>query len=202
MTIFFETGMSCDASEFTTQAVEVAEEGARRNPDVATLTGLALNLRGLLNHDLAMVAESVNILRHSPRRVLRAAGSEGYGAMLLQIGERAAALTQLDSAWDVYNITGASARRANVQRMMRAAGARRSKWAHPSADTSSVAVLTDAERRVAHLIAVGHTNKSTAKSLGLSVNTVGTHLRSIYIKLGVRSRVQLTNALRERGELP
>jgi DNA-binding CsgD family transcriptional regulator len=50
--------------------------------------------------------------------------------------------------------------------------------------------------------AVGHTNKSTAKSLGLSVNTVGTHLRSVYAKLGVRSRVQLTDTLRRLGELP
>lgn len=38
----------------------------------------------------------------------------------------------------------------------------------------------------------GHTNKSTAKSLGLSVNKVGTHLQSIYANLGVQSRVQLT----------
>jgi len=68
-------------------------------------------------------------------------------------------------------------------------------------DTSSAVVLSDAERRVAHLVAVGHTNKATAKSLGLSVNTVGTHLRSIYAKLGVRSRVQLSNTLRRLGEL-
>jgi DNA-binding CsgD family transcriptional regulator len=201
MTIFFETGMSCGASEFTTRAVEIAEEGARRNPDVATLTGLALNLRGLLNHDPAMVAESVNILQHSPRPVLRAAGMEAYGAMLLQAGERDAALAQLDAAWDDYNGMGASARRANVQRVMRAAGARRSKWTHAGADTSKPTVLSDAERRVAHLVAVGHTNKSTARSLGVSVNTVGTHLRSVYAKLGVRSRVQLTNALRRLGEL-
>ena len=67
-------------------------------------------------------------------------------------------------------------------------------------NTSDVS-LTEAERRVAYLVAVGHTNKSTAKSSGLSINTVGTHLRSVYAKLGVQSRVQLTNVLRERGEL-
>jgi DNA-binding CsgD family transcriptional regulator len=54
---------------------------------------------------------------------------------------------------------------------------------------------------VAYLIANGHTNKATAKSLGISINTVGTHLRSIYSKLGVQSRVQLANILRELGEI-
>jgi hypothetical protein len=52
----------------------------------------------------------------------------------------------------------------------------------------------------AYLIATGHTNKSVAKLLGLSINTGDTHLRSIYAKLGVQSRVRLTNVLRERGE--
>jgi DNA-binding CsgD family transcriptional regulator len=54
---------------------------------------------------------------------------------------------------------------------------------------------------VVYLIADGYSDKSAAKALGISVNTVGTHLRSAYSKLGVQSRVQLVNALRERGEL-
>jgi DNA-binding CsgD family transcriptional regulator len=56
--------------------------------------------------------------------------------------------------------------------------------------------LTEAEQRVAALIAGGHTNKSAAKTLGVSVNTVGTQLRSIFTKLGIQSRVQLANSLR------
>lgn len=200
MSIFFEVGTATGATALAEQAVEIAEEGARRNPDVATLTGLALNLRGLLNRDLAMVAESVRILQHSPRTGLRAAGIEGYGTMLLQAGERDAALSQLDAAWDNYDRMGAFGRRATVQRVMRQAGVRRAKWVtdHNGSDDGS---LTEAERRVAYLIAIGHTNKSAAKALGISVNTVGTHLRSAYAKFGVQSRVQLTNALHERGEL-
>ena len=61
--------------------------------------------------------------------------------------------------------------------------------------------LTEGERRVVYLVADGHTDKSAAKALGISVNTVVTHLRSAYSKLGVQSRLQLVNALRERGEL-
>ena len=83
---------------------------------------------------------------------------------------------------------------------MRQVGARWSKWSN--ADSGSAhKPLTEAERRVVYLIADGYTDKSAAKALGISVNTVGTHTRSAYTKLGVQSRVQLTNALRDLGEL-
>jgi DNA-binding CsgD family transcriptional regulator len=55
--------------------------------------------------------------------------------------------------------------------------------------------LTKAERRVATLISQGHTNRSAASSLGVSANTVSTHLRAVFAKLGVQSRVQLANCL-------
>ena len=92
---------------------------------------------------------------------------------------------------------GASARRADVQRTMRGAGAQRAKWSavSPRPQTGWLS-LTDAERRVAALIGAGHTNKSAAAALGVSINTVGTHLRAVFTKLGVQSRVQLANALR------
>jgi DNA-binding CsgD family transcriptional regulator len=199
-TVLFSIGLVSGATNITERTVEFTEEGARRNPDVATLNGLALNLRGLLGGDLGMVAESVKILQHSPRPVLRAAGAEGYGRLLLSAGEREAALDHLDAAWDVYDRMGAFAPRARVQRLMREAGARRAKWVSDHIQVAKVS-LTEAERRVAYLIANGHTNKATAKSLGISINTVGTHLRSIYSKLGIQSRVQLANVLRELGEI-
>ena len=83
---------------------------------------------------------------------------------------------------------------------MRQAGVRRTKWSNNHSG-SAQKPLTDAERRVVYLIADGHTDKSAAKLLRISVNTVGTHTRSAYTKLGVQSRVQLTKALRDRGEL-
>ena len=41
----------------------------------------------------------------------------------------------------------------------------------------------------------GHTNKSAAAELGVSVNTIGTHLRAVFAKLDIQSRVQLANEL-------
>jgi DNA-binding CsgD family transcriptional regulator len=55
--------------------------------------------------------------------------------------------------------------------------------------------LTETEERVALLIADGHTNRSAAERLVLSPNTVATHLRSIFGKLAVTSRSQLTRVV-------
>jgi DNA-binding CsgD family transcriptional regulator len=200
MPIMFEGGMVCGARDLMETVMAIAEESAACNPEVATLRGVAVSLRGLFTNDLAMVAESVEILGHSPRRPIRAWSIENYGLMLLRAGERQAGLDGLDQAWDEYDRMGALGRRATVQRVMRQAGVRRPKW---SSDNSRSAhkPLTDAQRRVVFVIADGHTDKSAAKLLGISENTVGTHIRSAYTKLGVRSRVQLTKALRDLGEL-
>ena len=83
---------------------------------------------------------------------------------------------------------------------MRRAGARRTKWNQASGrPTTGWDALTEAEQRVAKLIASGHTNKSAASTLGISINTVGTHLRAVFAKLRVESRVQLTNTLHDAG---
>jgi DNA-binding CsgD family transcriptional regulator len=200
MPIMFEGAMACGARDLTETVVAIAEEGAACNPEVATLCGVAVSLRGLFTNDLAMVAESVEILRHSPRRPIRAWGIENYGLMLLRTGERQAGLDQLDEAWDEYDRMGALGRRAAVQRVMRQAGVRRSKWSNNHSG-SAHKPLTEAERRVVYLITDGHTDRSAAKALGISENTVSTHTRSAYTKLGVQSRVQMINALRDRGEL-
>jgi transcriptional regulator of acetoin/glycerol metabolism/DNA-binding CsgD family transcriptional regulator len=52
--------------------------------------------------------------------------------------------------------------------------------------------LTDTERRVADLVAQGMTNRQAATDLFLSHHTVGFHLRQIFRKLDITSRVELT----------
>jgi DNA-binding CsgD family transcriptional regulator len=54
--------------------------------------------------------------------------------------------------------------------------------------------LTAAQQRVADLAAAGHSNAEIARRLVLSVNTVETHLKHVYTKLGIRSRRQLMAA--------
>jgi DNA-binding CsgD family transcriptional regulator len=63
------------------------------------------------------------------------------------------------------------------------------------------ASLTDAERTVAEVVAEGLTNAEAGARLFLSHHTVGFHLRQIFRKLDVSSRVELTRLVAERGQL-
>jgi DNA-binding CsgD family transcriptional regulator len=53
------------------------------------------------------------------------------------------------------------------------------------------ASLTDAERMLAELVGTGLTNKEAAAHLFISRHTVDAHLRHIFRKLDISSRVQL-----------
>jgi DNA-binding CsgD family transcriptional regulator len=191
----FQVADQAGDREFARTCLDIAETAAARNPGVASFEGVALNLRGRIHSDLATTARSAEVLSRSPRPVLRAFGADSYGRELLAAGDRGTALGQLDRAWDEYHRMGAWAWRADVQRVMREAGARRAKWSDITQAATGWNALTPAERRVALLIGTGHTNKSASTELGVSVNTVGTHLRSVFAKLNIQSRVQLANEL-------
>jgi DNA-binding NarL/FixJ family response regulator len=70
-----------------------------------------------------------------------------------------------------------------------------SRRAARTRETGPPTALTVAEQRVAELVCAGHSRSVVADALFVSVNTVGTHLRSIYSKLQVNSRMQLLIAL-------
>jgi DNA-binding CsgD family transcriptional regulator len=59
--------------------------------------------------------------------------------------------------------------------------------------------LSDSERRVADLVARGHSNKEIGERLYMSHRTVGSHLYHIFPKLGLRSRVELARLVIERS---
>ena len=59
--------------------------------------------------------------------------------------------------------------------------------------------LSESERRVADLVARGHSNKEIAERLYMSHRTVGSHLYRIFPKLGLRSRVELARLVFERS---
>jgi len=66
---------------------------------------------------------------------------------------------------------------------------------------SDEARLTAKELEVLKLAARGHANKAIAGEMGISDNTVETHLRHAYTKLGARNRLQAIEQAREMGWL-
>ena len=86
-------------------------------------------------------------------------------------------------------IYGAS--KAAVTHLARSAAPRPARRARSTDDDP----LTAREREIAELVATGRTNREIAEELVLSTRTIEAHLRSIYGKLDVRSRVELTRAM-------
>ncbi|MGW0228141.1 helix-turn-helix transcriptional regulator [Actinopolymorpha singaporensis] len=187
-------------TELARRAALLAQQYADRNPGVATATGGALHARALVDDDVDLLGEAVGVLRASPRLLSRASAAEDHGRALVAHGRRDQGVAELDRAWDAYVALGATGEARRVQRHLQSTGARRRRWMATSRRPSTGwDALTDTERRVASLVAEGRTNRDVAQTLSLSPNTIGTHLRSIFGKLGVNSRVQLTREVLSRG---
>lgn len=60
-----------------------------------------------------------------------------------------------------------------------------------------LARLTEREREVLDALGEGRANRSIGEHLGLSYNTVRTHINEIFRKLGVHTRVDAVRALRD-----
>ena len=68
-----------------------------------------------------------------------------------------------------------------------------------SARHTAVQSLTDREREVLLLVAGGRSNHEIASDLGISLDTVKSHVKHIFTKLGVRDRSQAVIAAYESG---
>jgi len=73
------------------------------------------------------------------------------------------------------------------------------KEADAQAEIAGAPILSDAERRVALLAALGHTNREIGRRLYITVSTVEQHLTRVYRKLSVHSRADLPAGLALHG---
>ena len=80
---------------------------------------------------------------------------------------------------------------------MRAAGTRLCHWSHADRPTFGWDSLTDTERRIADLVAQGLSNRQVASRVFLSPHTVAFHLRHVFWKLDISSRVHLARMAAE-----
>ena len=109
-----------------------------------------------------------------------------YGERLRRDKRRLDARAQLNEALTAFEELGTISwsRRATDELAATGQRARRRKDA-------ARAELTPQETVVARLVAQGRTNREVATELFLTTNTIETHLRHIFQKLGVRSRTEL-----------
>ena len=77
-----------------------------------------------------------------------------------------------------------------------------SEIASPKTQTrqSSFDVLTERERQVAELAADGMSNKEIASKMSVSPYTVANHLKNVFRKLRVNSRVELSRRLQHLAD--
>ena len=123
------------------------------------------------------------------------------GRALAAAGETAQATTELQQAAADLDACGAARRCAAVEQELRRLGHRRlHRRTRPGdRDSAGLATLTGRELQVARLIADRRTNSQIAAELYLAPKTVETHIRNLFSKLDVSSRVEIARMV-ERAD--
>ena len=162
------------------------------NPDVAVA---AAHARGLIDQDPAVLQRAAG--RYAAARA-RAGALEDAGNAWAGHGDRDRATTLLSQAYARYEELGDADDLARVRSSLRAVGTRLCHWTHADRPPFGWDSLTGTERRVADLVVQGLSNRQVAERVFLSTHTVAFHLRHIFWKLGVTSRVQLARIAAEQ----
>jgi DNA-binding CsgD family transcriptional regulator len=105
-------------------------------------------------------------------------------------------------ALDAYATSGAERDAARIRHKLRSLGVRRRHWHAVKRPQTGWESLTKTERSVAGLVATGLTNQQVADQMFISTHTVAFHLRQVFRKLDIRSRVELARAALERSGQP
>ena len=186
-----------EAAEFLTPHEQLATARGRRS-SIARLA----NVRGRLEAALGRPDEAEVAFQHGLAQLdglslpfERSVIELAYGQMLRRLGRRRAALRQLLAAREQFEALAAHPFVARCDAELVGSGLAPSK--RRDLDPNR---LTRQESAVATRAAAGMTNRDIASDMTISVKTVQFHVGNIYSKLGVHSRLQLANALRDQSE--
>ncbi len=177
--------------ELAAHAADAAQCRARLNPQIRSLAASAAHATGLLDHNRKDLAEAVRLYEGGPRPLAWAAALEDLGVAIVDGGEANEAVEVFGRALELYARAGAAWDAGRVRGRLRALGVRRRLLA-AQRPGRGWAALTDSELAVARLVAQGLTNREVAERLFVSQHTVSGHLRHVFAKLDVNSRVELT----------
>jgi DNA-binding NarL/FixJ family response regulator/tetratricopeptide (TPR) repeat protein len=118
------------------------------------------------------------------------------GRALAQAGQRDRAVAELKHAASELQACGALRYRGAAERELRGLGHRIYRRTRPGkVDGTGVEALTERELQVARLVVDRRTNPEIAEALFLSPKTVETHMRNIFRKLDVSSRVEVARTV-------
>jgi len=134
--------------------------------------------------------EAIERLGRTPLRPELARAYLLYGEWLRREGRRADARAQLRTAHDMFAAIGMEAFAGRARRELAASGETARQRTAEARDT-----LTPQEAQIARLARDGLSNPEIAAQLFLSVRTVEWHLRKVFTKLEISSRLQLQRAL-------
>ena len=163
------------------------------DPDMAAAADHA---RGLILQDGALLEQVVG--RYTTAGA-RATALEDAGRAQAGQGSQDSAVALLNQAYALYEELGSAEGTARVRARLRALGTRLCHWTHQDRPAFGWDSLTDTEQRVTDLVAQGLSNRQVANRVFLSTHTVAFHLRHIFWKLGITSRVQLARIAAEQG---
>jgi DNA-binding CsgD family transcriptional regulator len=172
-----------------------AELMAAANWEYSSVVDAAAHARALLNRDTATL-ERLGVGHITP--AARAAACEDAGELLAEGGNRSQARVQLERALAGFEHLTATRDQARVHRRLASLASRSRRSRHALRPVWGWDSLTDAEKRVADLVASGLSNPQVAGRLYLSRYTVDFHLRQVFRKLTITSRVELTRLSLER----
>ena len=115
---------------------------------------------------------------------------------LAKSGDREGAARELRRVHEVLARLGAEHELALTRAQIRELGGRPPVR---SSSTAGAEGLTARELEICRLVAARKSNKEIGAALDISPRTVSTHLSNIFAKLGVESRGELTDLVRQRG---
>jgi DNA-binding CsgD family transcriptional regulator len=176
-------------------ALGKARRRTNLNPDVASIAAAAAHVTGLIEGSGDHLGEAASIFEHGPRRLEYASALEDLGVCLVGT-DRDAGIDALSRALAVDTEIGAAWDARRVRSRLRDLGVRR-RVVPGEPETSGWAAMTGSEVVVARLVAHGLTNREVAERLFVSPHTVNSHLRHVFGKLGINSRVELARLASE-----
>jgi DNA-binding CsgD family transcriptional regulator/tetratricopeptide (TPR) repeat protein len=138
---------------------------------------------------IALLRDAVTVLEPSEVRLEHARALVELGSALRRANQRSAAREPLRQGLELATACGALPLAERAESELLATGARPRRIALSGVDS-----LTPSEKRVAEMAAGGDTNREIAQALFVTPKTVEVHLSSVYRKLGVSARSQLSKA--------